>query len=173
MTAADHFLEQAHLRLKLQDFSGAITDYSQSLDQDPSAPAYYGRAMAYLSLGQGAAAAIDAQQALTLHPQWPAAWRLLGKARALQRDWSGAIAAYTAAIAAYEALDAASSTVAPDFGPSSATTGTPPPPADRNADVDTTAAAIAQCRDQIRQWQKQPQQLLAPEPPPIDRKSVV
>lgn len=191
MAAADHSLEQAHLRLKLQDFSGAIADYSRSLDQEPSAPAYYGRAMAYLSLGQGAAAAIDAQQALTLQPQWPAAWRLLGKARALQRDWSGAIAAYEQAIAAYAALDVASPPVAPEVGPSSATLGTPTPrlstprpstprpsiprpsiprpstlPSDRDAEADT-AAAIAQCRDQIRQWQKQPQQLLAPEPPPL------
>lgn len=135
MTAADRLLEQAQLRLKLQDFAGAVADYSQVLTQGPTPAAHYGRAMAQLGLGQGKLAAIDAQQALVLRPQWPAALRVLGKAKAQQRDWAGAIAAYTDAIEAYEQAE------------------------------DPDRRAIDQCREQIRHWRKQPQNVLATDRP--------
>ncbi|KKI98413.1 tetratricopeptide repeat protein [Prochlorothrix hollandica] len=97
------WLEQGQLRLKLQDFAGAVTDYSAALRIAPSAAAYYGRAMAHLNLGQGALAELDALQALQLRPQWPAAHRLLGKAQGQQGQWAAAIAAYGQAIRHYQA----------------------------------------------------------------------
>eukprot|EP00636_Phaeomonas_parva_P000211 CAMPEP_0118864790 /NCGR_PEP_ID=MMETSP1163-20130328/9260_1 /TAXON_ID=124430 /ORGANISM="Phaeomonas parva, Strain CCMP2877" /LENGTH=1024 /DNA_ID=CAMNT_0006798953 /DNA_START=171 /DNA_END=3245 /DNA_ORIENTATION=- len=69
-TTAAEMKERGNRRFKQQDYSGALALYSRALLLDPSNHLLYSnRAACQLKLGQHAAAAADAQQALSLCPR--------------------------------------------------------------------------------------------------------
>lgn len=92
---------RAQTRLKIGDSAGAIADYTKIINREPTALAYLGRALAYVTTATPSSAIIDAQQALKLDAQLPPAQRLLGKMYRQQGQLQAAIAAYKAATKLY------------------------------------------------------------------------
>ena len=62
------------------------------------APLRFGLGNEYLKAGQPAEAAAHLRQAVTLQPDYSAAWKLLGRALTDSGDTDGALAAYEAGI---------------------------------------------------------------------------
>lgn len=92
---------RAQTRLKIGDSAGAIADYTKVIHREPTALAYLGRALAYVTTATPSSAIIDAQQALKLDAQLAPAQRLLGKMYRQQGQLQAAIAAYKAATKLY------------------------------------------------------------------------
>ncbi|MBE9069415.1 tetratricopeptide repeat protein, partial [Leptolyngbya cf. ectocarpi LEGE 11479] len=92
---------RAQTRLKIGDSAGAIADYTKVINREPTALAYLGRALAYVTTATPSSAIIDAQQALKLDAQLASAQRLLGKVYRQLGQLQAAIAAYKAATKLY------------------------------------------------------------------------
>ena len=88
---------RAQTRLKIGDSAGAIADYTKIINREPTALAYLGRALAYVTTATPSSVIIDAKHALKLDPQLAAAQRLLGKMHRQVGQPQAAIAAYKAA----------------------------------------------------------------------------
>lgn len=88
-------------RLQVGDSAGAIADYTKLIQREPTAQAYLGRALAYVTTPTPSSAIIDAQQALKLDPQLAPAQRLLGKLYRQSGQLQAAMAAYKAATKLY------------------------------------------------------------------------
>ncbi|NEZ64321.1 hypothetical protein D0962_16230 [Leptolyngbyaceae cyanobacterium CCMR0082] len=88
-------------RLQVGDSAGAIADYTKVIQREPTAQAYLGRALAYVTTATPSSAIIDAQQALKLDPQLAAAQQLLGKMYRQVGQPQAAINAYKAATKLY------------------------------------------------------------------------
>ena len=98
---ADAYVQRAGLRRRLNDFEGAIADYSRAIKLAPTALLYLARALVWLSLGKVEGAAGDARRAIALKPELAGAHRLLGKALGILKEGEGAIAAYKQAARCY------------------------------------------------------------------------
>ena len=64
----------------------------------------FGLGNAYLEAGDPAAAAAHLQQAVTMNPDYSAAWKLLGKALVAAGDPDRALAAYRSGVAAAQQM---------------------------------------------------------------------
>ncbi|MCS6813246.1 MAG: tetratricopeptide repeat protein [Cyanobacteria bacterium] len=98
---AEVYAKRATLRRDLGDRDGALADYHRALQLQPTAEAHLGRALLYLAMGEPQAAMLDAEQALCLSPNLPAAHNVLGTAYCKQHNIPQAIAAYKTAAKLY------------------------------------------------------------------------
>ncbi|MEM7065142.1 MAG: tetratricopeptide repeat protein [Cyanobacteria bacterium P01_B01_bin.77] len=97
----DAYKLRAQTRLKIGNSAGAIADYTKIIQREPTAQAYLGRALAYITTATPSSAIIDAQQALKLDSQLAPAQRLLGKVYRKLGQPQAAITAYKAATKLY------------------------------------------------------------------------
>tara|TARA_B100000678_G_scaffold224922_1_gene192633 strand:- start:2959 stop:5769 length:2811 start_codon:yes stop_codon:yes gene_type:complete len=66
----DLYRERAYFRYRLGDFEGALADYSQAVDRDPSAMSYSNRAYVLLQTGDIEGALDDFETAADLDPEY-------------------------------------------------------------------------------------------------------
>ena len=86
-------------RMKVNDWNGAVLDYSNAISADPSyAEAYYKRSVAYTKLGRFKEAINDQNEALRLNPGILKIYDERAKLRMLVEDYPGAVADFTKAI---------------------------------------------------------------------------
>ena len=91
-------LHRAELRRKLQDFEGAVEDYSVYLRGNPDQRLYLARASAYLDLRQYRLAMADADHVINSHPDNPRGFGTRGMVRAAMGEFDEAIADFSRAI---------------------------------------------------------------------------
>ncbi|MFE4106459.1 tetratricopeptide repeat protein [Almyronema epifaneia] len=98
---AEAYAHRAKARFGQGDYAGAMADYTQALQRQPTAAAFLGRGLARLTTGDTAGCLADAEQALTLSASLPAAYNLLATAYRKVGNLSAAIAAYKQAAQGY------------------------------------------------------------------------
>ncbi|NJR66106.1 MAG: tetratricopeptide repeat protein [Leptolyngbyaceae cyanobacterium CRU_2_3] len=98
---AEAYYRRAQVRFDLGDRPGALADYTQALQLQPSPEAYLGRALVQLSTGEAAPAILDAETALKLQPNSASAANLLATAYRQMGNTIRAIAAYKQAATLY------------------------------------------------------------------------
>jgi tetratricopeptide (TPR) repeat protein len=103
-TFAEAYYQRGQIQAKLGDLQGAIADYSQAIQLEPTAQAFLKRALAYLLQGEAEKAIADAHQATHLDSQLALAPHLLGKAYVQVGKKAEAIVAYKQATQRYLAL---------------------------------------------------------------------
>lgn len=98
---SDRLKSEGNAAMGRKDYAAAIKLYTQALEIAPSNPIYLSnRAAAYSASGQHAKAAADAEQAVSVDPQYARAWSRLGLARYELGDAKGAVEAYEKGIEA-------------------------------------------------------------------------
>jgi tetratricopeptide (TPR) repeat protein len=100
---AERFKVQGNAAMSHKDYTAAVQAYSRAIALQPENSAlshvyYANRSAAYCYLEDYSAAEADAKQAVALCPSYGKAHARLGLARFLQRNFSGAVAAYEAAL---------------------------------------------------------------------------
>jgi tetratricopeptide (TPR) repeat protein len=98
LTAQDYF-NRGFQRLDQEDYQGAIADFNQTIQFDPTfALTYVGRGVAKFSLGDYQGAIADHNQAIKLDPKFAPAYAGRGAAKAYLEDYQGAISDLNQAI---------------------------------------------------------------------------
>lgn len=86
---------RGHLRMEMNDFSGAIEDFNKALELNPQAGgSLWGRGLCKKELGDLSGAVEDFSQMLALYPQIVAGYMDRANVRKLQKDLIGALKDY-------------------------------------------------------------------------------
>ncbi|NJM96941.1 MAG: tetratricopeptide repeat protein [Phormidesmis sp. RL_2_1] len=98
-TEAAVWSNRGNVRIRQNNLTGALEDYTQAIALAPDQPdAYLNRGALWEAMGQWESAIDDYNRVLRLNPDDPAAYNNRGNAEAGQGDWELAIADYQAAI---------------------------------------------------------------------------
>ncbi|WP_346292968.1 tetratricopeptide repeat protein [Sphaerothrix gracilis] len=95
------YRQRAKAKFGSGDYAGAIADYTQALQRQPSAETYLGRGLARLTTGNTQGTLADAEQALALAETLPAAHNLMAMTYRKLGNPGAAIAAYKQAAQGY------------------------------------------------------------------------
>ena len=90
---------RGHTRLKLQDYQGALEDFTKSTEINPNAGgSFWGRGLCKKEMGNLAGALEDFSQLIVLFPQHPAAYMERAAIKLQQQDIVGALKDYQAVV---------------------------------------------------------------------------
>ena len=107
-TSAEGYFDRGNSKYDLQDYRGAIQDYSKAIELDPSdAEAYYNRGLAKRKLQDYRGAIQDYSKAIELDPSFANAYNNRGNTKYLLNDIDGACLDWSKAgeLVAYVAYD--------------------------------------------------------------------
>jgi tetratricopeptide (TPR) repeat protein len=94
----DAYVTRGRARYRLDDYNGAIADYTTALTNNPRAELYLNRALAYYAQGEIIEALGDLNMAIYLNPKQAYAYSARGLIEESRGNHSGAIADYTYAL---------------------------------------------------------------------------
>lgn len=95
---SDVHITRGRARYRLDDYDGAIADYTAALATNRRADLYLNRALAYYAKGEIAEALGDLNMAIYLDPKQAYAYSTRGLVEAFRGNLGGAIADYTSAL---------------------------------------------------------------------------
>lgn len=96
---ADYLFESGKSKYELEDYEGAITDFTKAIEIEPNEEIlYFMRGEAKVNLMDNQGAILDYTRAIEIDPKYELAYRFRGDARGDLKDFQGAIADLTKAI---------------------------------------------------------------------------
>ena len=100
------YFNRAYAKAEEGDYYGAISDYTKSIEINPSEGAYYNRGILKRNLNDFSGAISDYTKAIEINPKKDEAYFNRGNAKTALKDYYGAISDYTKAIEIRPAVDA-------------------------------------------------------------------
>lgn len=97
LLALDYFYK-GNAKSTIQDYRGAIADYTKVIELHPDASAYYNRGNGMFDLKDYTGAIADFTKAIDINPEYASAYFNRGLSKHALNDYQGAIADYTKAI---------------------------------------------------------------------------